>query len=342
MPLFIVLLLSIAVQGAAIARAEGSLLAQVNASGILRVCTDPDNLPFSSKDPREPGYDVELAGEVAKELGARAEITWMSTVLGRSAIRQLLEGKCDVFMGLPHDQRFLSDNPRLTLSSPYYTLHHVLVSPVAQPLKALSDLRSQKVAVEAMSLGDIFLFQNGQRREIYRTQSEAFQAVVRGEAQGAFLWAPIGRWLVKKHPDARLQAVDVSVPDLEFQLSIGMRKGEEDFQTAVNKVITQMVAQGKVADILARYGQPSPVMAQPAAAANEGRSLYYQICAPCHGQSAEGGGPVPNLKEFQGGEERFLKVALNGRPDGGMPAWKGKLSEDELRAILAFIQTLPK
>ena len=51
---------------------------------------------------------------------------------------------------------------------------------------------------------------------------------------------------------------------------------------------------------------------------------------------------MPYLKEFQDGEERFLKIALNGRPDRGMPPWKDKLSEDELRAILAFIQTLPK
>jgi mono/diheme cytochrome c family protein len=73
----------------------------------------------------------------------------------------------------------------------------------------------------------------------------------------------------------------------------------------------------------------------------QGRSLYYQICAPCHGQNASGGGPVPNLKELQGTEEKFLQIALNGRSDRGMPPWKVELSEDELRAILAFIQTLP-
>jgi mono/diheme cytochrome c family protein len=72
------------------------------------------------------------------------------------------------------------------------------------------------------------------------------------------------------------------------------------------------------------------------------RSLYYQICAPCHGEDASGGGPVPNLKGFQGTQEKLLQITLNGRSDRGMPAWKGKLSEDEPRAILAFFQTLPK
>jgi mono/diheme cytochrome c family protein len=85
-----------------------------------------------------------------------------------------------------------------------------------------------------------------------------------------------------------------------------------------------------------------PAVAQAAPDPKQGRSLYYQICAPCHGRNASGGGPVPNLKELQGTEKKFLQIALNGRSDRGMPPWKGKLSEDELRAILAFIQTLPK
>ena len=172
MLLFAVTLLSIILQGVAIARAEGALLAQVKASGILRVCADPDNLPFSSKDPREPGYDVELAGEIAKELGANAEITWVPTVLGRSAIRQLMEGKCDLFMGLPHDQRFLSDNPRLTLSTPYYAMGHVLVLPAGSGIRELKELGSKPVAVEFGGLGAIFAFKQGHAQQTYHKHEE--------------------------------------------------------------------------------------------------------------------------------------------------------------------------
>jgi ABC-type amino acid transport substrate-binding protein len=322
--------------------AAAGLLEQVKATGALRVCADPDNPPFSDRNPQEPGYDVELAGEIAQRLGARAEMIWISTFLGRSAMRQLQEAKCDLFMGLPKDERFLSENRRLVLSIPYYTLSHVLVSPAAQPVKDLSDLRDRKVAVERVSLGDIFLFQNGQQRDIYRSQPEAFQAVVSGEAAAAFLWAPIGWWLLKKHPEARLQAAEVSVPDLEFRIAVGMRTGDEVFESAVNAAVQQLVAHGTVAEIMSRYGVPSAATAQAASDPQQGRSLYYQICALCHGQNAEGGGPVPDLKTFPGTEEQFLQISLNGRPDRGMPAWKGKLSEDELRTILAFIQSLPK
>jgi ABC-type amino acid transport substrate-binding protein len=323
-------------------RLEADLLTQLRSTQVLHVCADPDNLPFSSKDPHTPGYDVEMAREIAAGLQARADLTWVSTVLGRSAIRQLLEGKCDLFMGLPHDERFLNDNPRLVLSTPYYTLRHLLVSPRAQPVQDLRALQERKVAVEAMSLGDIFLFQNRQPRLPYRTPPEAFQAVVRGEAAVALLWAPHGWWLVKTHPEAQLYGAEVAAPNLEFKVGAGMRKGEVAFAHAVNTVVAQMLSAGKVAAILARYGQPATVLAQATPDPQQGRSLYYQVCAPCHGQNAEGGGPVPNLKEFQGTVERFVKGSLDGRPDRGMPPWKGKLSEDEIRAILAFIQTLPR
>ena len=345
MPLMRLVTLTILVSillGMVVSPAQADLLAQLKATGLLHICADPDNPPFSSRDPREPGYDVELSGEIAAQLGARAEITWVSTFLGRSAIRQVLEGKCDLFMGLPQDERFLNDYPRLVLSRSYYTLGHVLVSPQARAVKELRGLPDLRVAVEGMSMGDIFLFQNHQPRAPYRTQPEAFQAVVHGEAPVALLWAPVGWWLARKHPEAQLQVTELSLPNLEFQVAAGMRKGDAAFQSAVNTAIAQMVTQGKVADVLSRYGQPPTVVAQAAPDVSQGRSLYYQVCALCHGQSAEGGGPVPNLKEFQGSEERFIKISLNGRPDKGMPPWQGKLSEDEIRLIFAFIQSLPK
>jgi mono/diheme cytochrome c family protein len=73
-----------------------------------------------------------------------------------------------------------------------------------------------------------------------------------------------------------------------------------------------------------------------------GRSLYFQICAPCHGPDASGGGPIPALKEFAGKTEDFVRTATNGRPAKGMPPFKGRVSPDELEAIRAFVQSLPK
>jgi cytochrome c55X len=47
---------------------QGRALPCMNEAGALRFCADPKNLPFSSQDLRQPGFEVELGREVAREL----------------------------------------------------------------------------------------------------------------------------------------------------------------------------------------------------------------------------------------------------------------------------------
>ena len=128
---------------------------------------------------------MELGREIARELGLRADMVWIRTEGGRTALRQLLEGRCDLFMGLPQDQRFLEDNPRLTLSTPYYSMQHVLVLPEGSGGQALKELGDKPVAVEYGSLGAIFAFKQGHAQQTYREQEELSPAVAKGEAAAA-------------------------------------------------------------------------------------------------------------------------------------------------------------
>ena len=62
----------------------------------LRVCADPNNLPFSNQ--RREGLENSLAELIAKDLGARVSYTWWPQ--RRGFIRNTLAaGKCDVIMG---------------------------------------------------------------------------------------------------------------------------------------------------------------------------------------------------------------------------------------------------
>jgi hypothetical protein len=67
-------------------------------NGVLRVCADPNNLPFSNA--RGEGFENELAELVAAELGRSVSYTWWPQ--RRGFIRNTLNaGKCDVIMGVP-------------------------------------------------------------------------------------------------------------------------------------------------------------------------------------------------------------------------------------------------
>ena len=65
---------------------------------VLRVCADPNNLPFSND--RGEGFENRLAELIARDLGAKLEYTWWSQ--HRSFIRRSLgEDRCDALMGVP-------------------------------------------------------------------------------------------------------------------------------------------------------------------------------------------------------------------------------------------------
>src|SRR5215212_5139205 len=63
--------------------------------GVLRVCADPNNLPFSNR--RLEGFENRIAALVARELNATVEYTWRAQ--RRGFIRETLKaGACDIII----------------------------------------------------------------------------------------------------------------------------------------------------------------------------------------------------------------------------------------------------
>jgi mono/diheme cytochrome c family protein len=95
--------------------------------------------------------------------------------------------------------------------------------------------------------------------------------------------------------------------------------------------------------ILVLAGAVATASAEPAA------SVYKTKCAACHGPAGDASTPagkalkVPSftseaaLKET---DANLLAIAANGK--GKMPAWHDKLSEDQLKDLVAFIRTMQK
>jgi mono/diheme cytochrome c family protein len=67
----------------------------------------------------------------------------------------------------------------------------------------------------------------------------------------------------------------------------------------------------------------------------QGRRLYRSTCYICH---LEGGGRGPDLRKSKLLGRDFMRVVVNGKKGTQMPAWKGKLTEDEMWKILAYIE----
>jgi len=76
----------------------------------------------------------------------------------------------------------------------------------------------------------------------------------------------------------------------------------------------------------------------------EGWRQYSANCARCHGQDVLPNPVAANLLASlaQGGpinsEQTFAQVVINGRPDKGMPAFKGMVTPDQTSAIYAYVK----
>ena len=94
----------------------------------------------------------------------------------------------------------------------------------------------------------------------------------------------------------------------------------------------------------------TPATATPVAVAS-GKDLYAKNCMTCHRESGKGGkvtvdgkaldpDDVTTAKMKAKSDEKLYGYISEGFPDDGMPAYKDKLSPDEIKAIIAHVRTL--
>ena len=208
----------------------------------LRVCADPNNLPFS--DQKRQGFENRLADLLARDLGTTVEYTWWAQ--RRGFLRSTLNaGLCDVVMGI------LAGMDPLLTTAPYYRSSYVFVTRRARNLQIRSfddgALRTLKVGVQlvgddgANSPPAHALSRRGIVKNLvgysvygdYRTEappSAIIAAVARGEVDVAAAWGPLAGYFAAR------QAVPLTVTPVSplrdgplpqaFDIAMGVRRGD--------------------------------------------------------------------------------------------------------------------
>ena len=71
-----------------------------------------------------------------------------------------------------------------------------------------------------------------------------------------------------------------------------------------------------------------------------GEKVYAANCAACHRPDGRGAGPIKPLDGSaivqDADKSKMLAIVHNGAANGAMPAWKGKLSETEIAAVVTY------
>jgi mxaJ protein len=208
----------------------------------LRVCSDPNNLPFSNT--QQQGFENRIADLLARDLGTEVKYTWWAQ--RRGFLRNtLLAGLCDVVIGLPHDVEMA-----LT-TQPYYRSSYVFVTRRARGLhiRSFDDavLRQLRIGVQiigddgansppAHALSRRGMVDNLIGFSVYgdyaakSPPSRIVAAVAGGEVDVAAVWGPLAGYFAAAQPEP-LDIVPVSplvdggLPQV-FDLSMAVRRND--------------------------------------------------------------------------------------------------------------------
>jgi mxaJ protein len=229
----------------------------------LRVCADPDNMPFSSLG--RTGFENRIAALVARDLNARLTFVWQRMGLG--FVREYLDkGQCDLLVGIPTNYR-----PLLT-TRPYYRSTYVFVSRQEEPpISSLdsSALRGLKIGVQVLEEeytppGEA-LARRGLQGAIvgFDTTGDGADSIVRAVADkqvdAAIVWGPLAGYFAKKlGGQLRVTPVEPEVdpPGLPFTfaISMGVRKGNVALRDQLEKILLDR--EPEIRAILDEYGVP--------------------------------------------------------------------------------------
>src|SRR5690349_1767712 len=240
-------------------------------AGVLRVCADANNLPFSNQ--RLEGFENKIADLLAQELGERDEYAWCAQ--RRGFFRNTLQaGLCDVVMGVP------SGFEMALTTKPYYRSTYVFLSRKDRHLavKSFDDplLRKLRIGVQilgndqtntppAHALTRRNIIENVQGFTLYGDYSQdnpparIVDAVEKGDIDLAIVWGPLAGYFAKQSR-VPMEVVPVS-PQIDqpflpfvFDIAMGVRRGDQDLRDQLEQFLEKR--RPEIDRILAEYQVP--------------------------------------------------------------------------------------
>ena len=230
----------------------------------LRVCADPNNLPFSNI--KQEGFENRIAEVIAADLHAHLTYVWQR--MGRGFVREFLnKGRCDLLIGIPANFK------AVLTTAPYYRSTYVFVVRRDAAYKPTSleepGLRDIRIGVQALDEEYTppaeALMHQGMRDSLvtYHTVGEDAESIMRAVADQevgvAIVWGPLAGYWIHKNGDA-LECAPVH-PESEppglpftFEISMGVRKGNTALRDALEAALEHH--KEDITNILAIFAVP--------------------------------------------------------------------------------------
>ena len=241
----------------------------------VRVCADPDNMPFSNQ--KTEGFENRIADLLAGDFGAVPSYIWWGQRIGfiRNTMNATLEeGRCEIVIGVPEQYDLVST------TRPYYRSTYVFVYPKGKglALKTLDDpvLKTLKIGVHLLGadytnpppvheLSKRGIVDNVVGFSTFYSESNPpstlVDAVAAGRVDVAIVWGPIAGYFAKRQ---RVPLDLIPIPSgkgdlpFSFNISMGVKRGQTELKAQLERVLDKR--RPEIMKILADYGVPMMTM----------------------------------------------------------------------------------
>ena len=192
--------------------------------------------PYIFPDPKTPskliGFEVDLAEEIAKELGVKAR---QAQNAWDSLIPALMRGDSDIAMNgieiTPQREK------EVLFSRPYYIYtEQLVVRKDEEAIKSVNDLKGKKVGTLSGTVAqDILMKMGGVDVKIYAGQVEPYEDLAIGRLDAVLLDLPIAAYYAKPNPKLKYAGQPVG----EGFYAIAIRKGDEELKAKIDEVLLE-------------------------------------------------------------------------------------------------------
>jgi mxaJ protein len=231
----------------------------------LRICSDPDNLPFSNR--AAGGFDNRIAVLIARDMGREPVFVWARS--RRGFLREQFENDaCDVLMSVPVGLRGVA------ATSPYYRSTYVFVTPNRERMNitSFSDPRLNRRRIglqmleEDMAPPAIPLVRDGHARQLVGFESfgaasaDIVQAVADGRVSTSVVWGPTaGYFIAKLQLPCTITPISAAADEygihFEYALALAVHRGDGKLLDALNNSLQRLRPQ--IGRVLAAYHVPT-------------------------------------------------------------------------------------
>ena len=242
----------------------------------LRVCDDPNNLPFSND--KGEGFENRITHMVARNLDLPLEVFYYPQRINivRNTIRYKLpnesEYRCDLLTGVP------SDFTAVATTQPYFRSTYVLVFARGRKIDIANVgqfLALDKSVLSGLKIG---VYERTPAVDWLKKHNLLDQAapyrllnadpnhypgkiieddLVKGKIDAAVVWGPIGGYFARRIASPELAILPLkSEPGvrLDFGVAMGVRQGEKAWRQLIQQALDQ--SRDDILQVLREYGIP--------------------------------------------------------------------------------------